>query len=753
MALNTTLGRLLINEALPKNMRDYEKVWDKPEMKQQLVNLASEHPEQYSAVMDRLMSIGRSAATTGNFSFSLKDFKSPAVKKVMVLAMKGRINKILQNRSLTPEKQQEKIVDLLADQVAPLTKAVLEDSYKSGSRLAEIVRSGSKGSPGQFNTTVGAPLLYVNHKDEPVPIPVFNSVSEGLDPVEYWASTYGTRKGTLSTKMSVAEAGDFGKKLGIASNRLMVTEDDCGTTNGIPVEGDDPANIGSVLQMTSKGIPAGTVLGAEHLKRLRGEEIVVRSPITCQASEGMCSRCSGIREKGRFPDIGENIGVTAAAAMGEKLSQSMLSCLSEGTMVRMADMTCKPIEQIVVGDVVIGSDKYGNTEHTLVTNTYDNGVQPCCSYTYSSDGSAEKQLVCTSAHKVASRRYTPSGGTYSVCPIGELDAGSELVTSAGGALNPVVRESAGKLHTYDIEVAHPSHLFLLENGMIVSNSKHTAGALKRKTYDFYDIERLFEMPKSNVGFAPVAETTGKVIDIKPSSAGGVIINVNGSEHWAADATKLNVKPGDMVEAGDVLSDGIPNPSIVAKYRGIGEARMEFLNSLKKVTGGFVNRRNGEVLARALVKHVKATSLEGPSDTVVDDMFAYDNIVRDYKPRDDSKMTNVELSHNTYLDQPALHYSIGTKVTPRVVKYLKGKGVKDVLVNKAEPNFAPAVQRMSAHSQLDPDWMTRLAGYHLMKSLPEAVHRGASSEEHSTSFVPSLASGLTFGKDIETTGKY
>ena len=115
------------------------------------------------------------------------------------------------------------------------------------------------------------------------------------------------------------------KKIMQAAHRQVVTEPDCKTEAGIPVDAQDPDNAGAVLARSAGGVPAGTVIDAEVMRKLGDQKILVRSPMTCSAENGVCAHCAGIRERGTFPDIGDNIGIMAAQAVGEKVSQGSLS--------------------------------------------------------------------------------------------------------------------------------------------------------------------------------------------------------------------------------------------------------------------------------------------------------------------------------------------------------------------------------------------------------------------------------------------
>lgn len=611
--MKTTLGQILLNEALPEELRDYKRVWDRKTMREVLRKVATETPEKYAEISHRLLQVGQSAATTGNFSFSLKDFVSSDYKRQRVKELQRKAREVIDNTQMTEREKHEKLLLLLGPEVGPMVDKTLKEHLDRGSRLAELVHSGSRGSPGQFNTTVGTPLFFMDMKDDPIPVPIFHSVAEGLDPAEYWASSYGTRKGGVSTKFAVQEAGYFSKKLALAAHRNLVTEADCGTKNGIAVDGDDPENVGTILQLPVGDVKANTLIKPEHLKKLAGKKVVVRSPITCQAEHGLCSHCAGIRETGAFPEIGDNVSLSAAMAFGERLSQSMLNVKHQGGVAK--------------------------------------------------------------------------------------------------------------------------------------------GKEQAKNYGFQDIERLFEMPQSSLESATLAEQDGIIKKISPAPAGGVFVMVNDQEHWVPKEDLVSVKQGDHVEAGDLLSKGIPNPRELARHRGIGAARMQFLESLREMSGKGVTRRNGELLARAMVSHVQVTDSQEQGGTLPGDVVRYDDLVRNYKAREEAKWNPLTSAHGQYLEQPVLHYTIGTKINNRVILDLKNQGLSSILTHKEPPPFEPDVQRMYAHSQYDPDWMTRLGGYGLKAGFLEGVHRGETSETPSTSFVPGLAKGVDFGKQLPVEGKY
>lgn len=215
-----------------------------------------------------------------------------------------------------------------------------------------------------------------------------------------------------STKLATQKGGYLAKMLNSASIDQVVTEDDCGTENGIPVKSDDADSVGSVLQEAVGGFKPGTVITKSVLDKIRAsgvDEFMVRSPITCACKDGLCKRCVGIRETGRFPDIGYNVGITAASALGEQIAQNSLNCIAEGTLVRMADMSVKPIERIAPGEYVLGCGLDGFLTPSRVVARYDNGIQPCVSTRFVANGCHKDVdgpiLVSTRVHPILGTRF------------------------------------------------------------------------------------------------------------------------------------------------------------------------------------------------------------------------------------------------------------------------------------------------------------------------------------------------------------
>ena len=554
------------------------------------------------------------------------------------------------------------------------------------------------------------------------------------------------------------------KQLVQIAHRLVVTDKDDDTAfnpdmpTGYPVDTDDADNEGSCLAEDIGGYKRNTLLTPKILGDLKNQginRILIRSVMVGgPANGGVYANDCGVRESGSLPNKGDFVGINAVQAISEPLTQGAISCLDPETEVRMANFTIKKLKDIKVGDKVLGASKEGRAFPVKVTNVFDNGLQPVYKISYKQPDYPWKRVIiqATMEHKILQVKDIEHP-ELRVTPIGiGAKAPAAVVYRVSGTNELYAKEDVvflGEKETLDIEVDCEDHLFVLANGMIVSNSKHSggvAGADSGKAISgFKYVNQLIQVPKHFPDGAVHSEVDGIVSKIEDAPQGGKYIYIGGEKHYVGrDNEKdipITVKVGDRVEAGDVLTEGIPNPAMIVKHKGIGEGRKYFTQMFREAlnnAGAPSHRRNIEMLSRGLINYIRLTDEVG--DYAPDDILPYSMIERDYQPREDSRTDNPELLEGQYLERPVLHYSIGTKLRPSVIKELKEFGIKRVCANQNPPPFEPEMVRGMAHVSKDPDWTTRLLGAYNKDSLLEGARRGATSSAESTSYVPAITFG-------------
>jgi len=546
-------------------------------------------------------------------------------------------------------------------------------------------------------------------------------------------------------------------KLATLPHKVQVTGDDCGAEDvGIEVPGDSPDILGNVLAEDVAGIPKGTVINKNHLPKLGDKDVMIRSLLTCQQPEGICKKCAGQTATGRFPEMNEDIGVEYARLLGEPITQGAL-CLEENTEVRMNDGSTKKIRDIKPGEWVTGFDKEaGGTVPSRVTDVFNNGEKDIYRYKYI-PSPEPLEIRCTEDHKILQAPYIIKPGCRGfkteLLPVSHgdsYDRAAALVKSfdEDGSVNYRAiqkgeAEYLGKLNTMDLEVDNKDHLFVLANGLIVSNSsKHVGGLVEDKDPEasFEALQQVFDIPQHFRGKAVLSPDEGEVKDIRESDEGGHYIQVGTSSAYIPQDRQILVSKGDNLEAGDVLSSGIPDPREITEYKGLGEGREHFLKQIKRMLDKYgvdSNIQSLEPLAREFFNRVEVTDPDYFEDYTKGDTVPYSDIQKKYVPRQDSYIKNPEYTKGKYLERPALKYSIGTKITPRTVKNLRNHGIKNIVVNDNPPPFKTKPMPIASIVGSDPDFKSRMGAWGLKKSLVQAAQQGSESPEGSTSYFKRL----------------
>lgn len=296
----------------------------------------------------------------------------------------------------------------------------------------------------------------------------------------------------------------------------------------------------------------------------------------------------------------------------------------------------------------------------------------------------------------------------------------------------------------------------LSQGTLDSKHRSGVGGEKVSRSGFEYINRLLQAPEQFEGAGPLAPVTGRILNIEKAPQGGNYVHIGDKKIYLSASVNPVVKPGQKVERGDDLSDGVPHPREMVEHLGIGEARRRYLATLQEAfsnSGLSTRRRNLESLVAGVINHVKIQDVDGVGEHLVDDIVPYQDLASRYAPRDGAQVLGLKQAQGQYLEEPALHYTPGTQVTKSMVNDLAEFGVSDLNVHPEKPGFKAHFERLMQSTAHDPDWQTQLAGFGIKSRFLKAVGRGAESDTNSTSYVPALAQGDTFGKELTTSGKY
>lgn len=321
------------------------------------------------------------------------------------------------------------------------------------------------------------------------------------------------------------------------------------------------------------------------------------------------------------------------------------------------------------------------------------------------------------------------------------------------------KEFIGDLQCFDIMVEHEDHLFVLANDLICSNSGAYKG--KKQIAGIPFLEAFVGSPESFPERAAVATKDGKISKIEDAKQGGKYIYIGDDKHYVLPDTDINVKVGDTVEAGDILSDGLADPEDIVRYKGLGEGRRYYANRLKQLlddSGTPASLRNTEMIARAALNNVRITDPDGLGGYLPEDIVSYNKLEANYKPRENSKVSKIKNNESNllgkYIEQPVLHYSIGTRITPSVLNNLKDIDIDEVTVNDEPPGFEPIMIRAAeVTSKGEADWLVRMQGSYLKSGIIDSAIKGLDTNiRENINPYARLGQGYDFGKNINK-GKF
>ncbi|RDU66804.1 DNA-directed RNA polymerase subunit beta/beta' [Helicobacter didelphidarum] len=358
--LVTTAGRMVIKSILPDFVSQH--LWNRVLKKKDISNLIDCVYKEggvglTATFLDDLKNLGFKYATKAGVSISAADIIIPESKQKMINESKGKVREIqlqAENGALTIQERYNKIIDIWTETNNNMAKEMMEivEKDKGGfNSIYMMADSGARGSATQIRQLAAMRGLMAKPDGSIIETPIISNFKEGLNVLEYFTSTHGARKGLADTALKTANAGYLTRKLIDVSQNVKITMEDCGTHEG--VETTDIAIGNEMIEPLQERI-MGRVTATEvydpitkevlvHEGKLINEEIAeqiqsagvrsvsIRTPVTCKAPRGICSKCYGLNlGEGRMSTIGDAVGVIAAQSIGEPGTQLTLRTFHVG---------------------------------------------------------------------------------------------------------------------------------------------------------------------------------------------------------------------------------------------------------------------------------------------------------------------------------------------------------------------------------------------------------------------------------------
>ena len=379
--IDCTLGKLIFNDALPQNMgfkpRNclddmFALEIDGLVGKKQLANIVdmcfnSQGEHKCALVLDQIKALGYKYATRSAITVSVYDIKTPAVKKTMLAETDEKVAKVnnLYRRGLMSEDERyNHVIELWANCTSTLREQILPNLDKFNP-IRMMTDSGARGSAAQVSQLAGMRGLMASPSGKTVELPIRANFREGLNVLEFFLSSHGSRKALSDTALRTADSGYLTRRLVDVSQEVIVREVDCFESRNERVRGIlvqelmsgkqsiesieerlrgrtaaedicDPVS-GEVLIHLNEAIDAKKAkLAASH----GVTKALVRSVLTCRCDRGVCARCYGMNmAHGGNVDIGEAVGIIAAQAIGEPGTQLTMRNFHSGGVAGVEDIT------------------------------------------------------------------------------------------------------------------------------------------------------------------------------------------------------------------------------------------------------------------------------------------------------------------------------------------------------------------------------------------------------------------------------
>ncbi|RMG71363.1 MAG: DNA-directed RNA polymerase subunit beta', partial [Nitrospirae bacterium] len=697
--VETTAGRVLFSEIVPKGIpfEFINKEMTKKEI-QNLIDYCYKKLGRREAVLflDNLERLGFEKATRSGISICMKDMHIPSKKQELIREAEQQVLEVYKqyaNGLITQGERYNKVIDIWAN----VTERVAEEMMKElgaedGKELSEdelkerrsfnsiymMADSGARGSAAQIRQLAGMRGLMAKPSGEIIETPITANFREGLSPLEYFISTHGARKGLADTALKTANAGYLTRRLVDVAQDVIVTEEDCGTTDGITitalVEG------GEIIQPLEERILGRNA--AEDIKDpLTGEIIVkrneeidedaverildagidrlkIRSVLTCNTKFGVCAKCYG-RDlaRGDRIEIGEAVGIIAAQSIGEPGTQLTMRTFHIG------GTATKVVEQAVIEAKNSGKVKFTdlnavrNREGILVVLNRNARL----SIVDSKGREKEKYNLVYGARLLVNDGDTVKIGQklvewdpYSVpilseiggrVALGDIIEGvtvKEVVDEVTGLSQKVIIDyPADKRPRISIKDEHgkatmkipgtkkPARYLLpagahilVEKGDIVQPGDILA-KIPRETTKTKDITgglprvaELFEARKPKE-HAIVSEIDG-VVELKTAQKGQRVVVVRAGdtvkEYIVPKGKHVTVNEGDWVRAGEALMDGAVNPHSILDILGPKELQRYLVDEVQKVYRLQGVSINDKHIEIIVRQMMRKIKIEDPGDT-------------------------------------------------------------------------------------------------------------------------------------------
>jgi DNA-directed RNA polymerase subunit beta' len=697
--VQTTAGRIIFSEILPKGIpfSMINKDMTKKELGKLIDHIYKKSGKRDTVVfLDNLETLGFKYATKSGVSISMTDMHIPSKKADLIRSAEQEVLEVHNQYSdglITHGERYNKVIDIWANVTEKVADEMMKElgaedgksfdeeelkERRSFNSIFMMADSGARGSTAQIRQLAGMRGLMAKPSGEIIETPITANFREGLTPLQYFISTHGARKGLADTALKTANSGYLTRRLVDVAQDVIISEPDCGTTDGITVT--SLVEGGEIIQLLEERLlgritvedirdPFSKELIIKKNKEIDEEitqriidagidRVKIRSVLTCQAKFGVCGQCYGRDlSRGEYVEIGEAVGIIAAQSIGEPGTQLTMRTFHIG------GAASKVVEQTVLEAKNAGTIKFinistvKNREGLSVVMNRNGSIavvdskgreKEKYSVVYGAKLLVKNGQKCTIGQRLvewdpySTPIITEVGGKIALGDIIEGVTVKEEVDETTGLSHKLIidypanmrprisiKDEHGRATLKLPNTSTPARYLmpaaahiLVDRGDIVAPGDILA-KIPRETTKTKDITgglprvaELFEArrPKEQ---AIVTEIDG-MVEFKGSYKGMRIVTVKGGdnlrEYHIPKGKHVSVHEGDWVRAGEPLMDGAVNPHNILDILGPQELQRYLVDEVQKVYRLQGVTINDKHIEVVVRQMMKKVRIEDPGDT-------------------------------------------------------------------------------------------------------------------------------------------
>jgi len=564
--LGTTVGRIIFNNVVPKELGFINETMDRSRLKKLFADCIKLSGTETAAVLaDSIKQLGFTYATRSGTTISINDIRVPRMKPEILQEAERVVSQIedqYENGLITDDERRSRIVDQWTETTEEVSELV-SDSLDQHGGVYMMATSGAKGNISQIRQMAGMRGLMTDPSGEIIDFPIRSSFYEGLSVLEYFISTHGARKGLADAALRTSDAGYLTRRLVDIVQDVIVCEEDCGTTSGIWYVETKEGFLPSLTERIVGRLAAARVSDPADGKTIveRNEEIdeekasrivsagitqvYVRSPLGCQSSHGICKSCYGNDlSKGQLVEDGTTVGIIAAQSIGEPGTQLTLRTFHTGGVMGLDITTGLPrVEELFEARV-------------------------------------------------------PKGQAI----LSEIDGVAEIVPAEDGYK---IRITSSELYRNEYHLLPGAELQISDGEWV-----DVGTVLAKQASPDKPKREATQLSPTPLLVAPISgkvsiEGDALVISYEEKEEG---------EYTIPFTANIRVANGSHVKAGDQITDGHANPQDILRIKGREAVQRYLVDEIQKVyrsQGVTINEKHIEIVVRRMLQKVRVDS---PGDT-------------------------------------------------------------------------------------------------------------------------------------------